>query len=85
MQRLAAPRQAFDHRDDRATPAPVSGRVRASSSTARFPVPPSALAVADWLKRRVESNGELAWWWTPQAEAALDVNRLLQSVEGREN
>jgi hypothetical protein len=43
------------------------------------------LAEAGWLERRREDDGPSTWWWTPAAEAALDLNALTQSVEGREN
>jgi hypothetical protein len=44
-----------------------------------------------WLRREFvpdPENGdsdELAWFWTPAAEHALDVNALLQGAQGREN
>jgi hypothetical protein len=32
---------------------------------------------AGWLERRtVDDTGDVAWFWTSQAEAALDVNAL---------
>ena len=34
------------------------------------------LAEAGWLERRTLDNGDASWWWTPQAETALDVNAL---------
>jgi hypothetical protein len=35
------------------------------------------LADAGWLERQtVEANGDTCWFWTPQAEAALDMNAL---------
>ena len=43
------------------------------------------LAEAGWLERRSEDDGPSTWWWTPEAEAALDLNALTASVEGREN
>jgi hypothetical protein len=43
------------------------------------------LAEAGWLQRRFQPDGELAWFWTPQAETTLDLTALLQSTEGREN
>lgn len=44
------------------------------------------LAEHGWLRRRfVTDDGEMSWWWTPQAEHALDVNQLVQSANGREN
>jgi hypothetical protein len=43
------------------------------------------LSDAGWLEQRTEPDGPSSWWWTPEAEAALDLNALNQSVEGREN
>jgi hypothetical protein len=43
------------------------------------------LAELGWLERRFQPDGELAWFWTPAAETALDVNSLLQGAEGRQN
>jgi hypothetical protein len=43
------------------------------------------LAEHGWLERRTEPNGDTSWWWTPQAETALDTTALVQSTEGREN
>ena len=43
------------------------------------------LAEAGWLERRFEPDGEISWWWTRQAETALDTSALMRSVEGREN
>jgi hypothetical protein len=43
------------------------------------------LADAGWLERRTEDDGPSTWWWTPEAEAALDMNALTESVEGRQN
>ncbi len=34
------------------------------------------LAEQGWLERRFEPDGEMSWWWTPQAETALDMNAL---------
>ena len=34
------------------------------------------LAEAGWLERRSEPDGPSSWWWTPQAEAALDMTGL---------
>ena len=42
------------------------------------------LAEHGWLERRIEPDGELSWWWTPQAEVALDVAALTDTT-GREN
>ncbi len=44
-----------------------------------------ALAEHGWLERRVEPDGELSWWWTAQAEVALDTHALIESVKGRHN
>jgi hypothetical protein len=43
------------------------------------------LAEGGWLERRFEADGEMSWWWTSQAEQALDVNRLVKSHDGRLN
>lgn len=43
------------------------------------------LAELGWLERRFQPDGELSWWWTREAEAALDVTALLQTTEGRLN
>jgi hypothetical protein len=44
------------------------------------------LHTAGWLERRwVDATGDVAYRWTEQAELALDVTGLTQSVEGREN
>jgi hypothetical protein len=41
---------------------------------------------AGWLERRtVDATGDTCWFWTREAEAALDMNALNQSVEGRQN
>jgi hypothetical protein len=42
------------------------------------------LCEAGWLERRWLPDGELAWFWTQQAETALDVHRLTD-VEDRKN
>jgi hypothetical protein len=42
------------------------------------------LAEQGWLERRFAGD-ELAWFWTAQAETALDLSALLQSAEGRQN
>jgi hypothetical protein len=35
------------------------------------------LSEAGWLERRtVDANGDTAWFWSPQAEAALDMAAL---------
>jgi hypothetical protein len=34
-----------------------------------------------WLERRyVDQTGDWAWFWTPQAETALDLNALTASA-----
>jgi hypothetical protein len=43
------------------------------------------LAELGWLERRFTSECELAWFWTAQAEQALDLSALMQSTECREN
>ena len=43
------------------------------------------LQEAGWLERRMEDNGHASWWWSQQAEGALDTNALTASVEGRQN
>jgi hypothetical protein len=43
------------------------------------------LAEQGWLERRFEENGDLSWWWTPQAETALNYGSLMNAAEGREN
>ena len=43
------------------------------------------LCEAGWLERRMLDNGHASWWWTEQAETALDLNALSESVQGREN
>jgi hypothetical protein len=42
------------------------------------------LAEHGWLERRFVGD-ELAWFWTPAAETALDLNGLLQAADGRQN
>jgi hypothetical protein len=35
------------------------------------------LCDAGWLERRtVDANGDIAWFWTAEAEAALDMSSL---------
>lgn len=49
---------------------------------------PEAVKLADagWLERRyVDATGDWSWFWTGQAEHALDTNALTESVKGREN
>jgi hypothetical protein len=43
------------------------------------------LSDAGWLERRtVDANGDTAWFWTSQAEAALDMNALRNRPGGHE-
>ena len=34
------------------------------------------LAEAGWLARRIEENGDISWWWTAQADVALELGAL---------
>jgi hypothetical protein len=43
------------------------------------------LAEKGWLERRVEPDGDASWWWTPAAEAALDMNALTSAYAGSVN
>ena len=44
------------------------------------------LCEAGWLERRtVDATGDAAWFWTAEAEGALDMSALNRSVEGRQN
>jgi hypothetical protein len=44
------------------------------------------LAEAGWLTRQfVGPDREMAWFWSREAEAALDMTQLMQGAEGREN
>jgi hypothetical protein len=43
------------------------------------------LAEHGWLERRFQPDGELAWFWTAEAEHAVDVNALMESAKGRQN
>lgn len=42
------------------------------------------LAELGWLERRFEPDGEMSWWWTQQAETALETSALT-NVAGRQN
>jgi hypothetical protein len=42
------------------------------------------LHVKGWLDMRTEHDGATSWWWTKEAETALDLSALTD-VEGREN
>ena len=39
---------------------------------------PDAVGLADagWLERRMLDDGDASWWWTSQAETALDITAL---------
>ena len=44
------------------------------------------LANAGWLERRtVADTDDVAFFWTREAEMALDIHALNQSAEGRQN
>jgi hypothetical protein len=49
------------------------------------------LAERGWLRREFvphpehHDKRELAWFWTDQAETALDTNALIQHAQGRHN
>ena len=44
------------------------------------------LCDAGWLERRtVDATGDTCWFWTREAETALDLNALNASVEERHN
>ena len=44
------------------------------------------LCDAGWLERRpVNDSDEVAYFWTREAETALDLNALNKSVEDRQN
>jgi len=49
--------------------------------------PPEAvrLSEAGWLERKMLDNGDAFWFWTAEAETALDMNALTQSASGRQN
>ena len=34
------------------------------------------LAEHGWLKRRVEADGQVSWWWSERADAAFDLTQL---------
>jgi hypothetical protein len=42
------------------------------------------LAEDGWLRREFV-DGELAWFWTDEAEVALHLGALMDSVQGRQN
>jgi hypothetical protein len=44
------------------------------------------LSEAGWLERRtVDANGDTCWFWTSQAEAALDMNALRRTGPADKN
>jgi hypothetical protein len=44
------------------------------------------LEEAGWLERRyVDATGDWAWFWTPEAETALDLNALRETAMGSTN
>jgi hypothetical protein len=44
------------------------------------------LCDAGWLERRpVNDSDDVAFFWTAEAETALDLNALTESVEDRHN
>ncbi len=42
------------------------------------------LAEHGWIERRLIGEDEV-WFWTPQAETALDTSALLRSADDRQN
>jgi hypothetical protein len=49
-------------------------------------LPPAVrLKEAGWLRRSMLPNGDACWSWSPQARAALHLNALKESLEGRVN
>jgi hypothetical protein len=49
----------------------------ASTSAAARSAAPTATAAHRWLERRtVDATGDTCWFWTEEAEAALDLNAL---------
>ena len=41
---------------------------------------------AGWLEQRtVDATGDTCWFWSREAEGALDLNALNRSVEDRQN
>ena len=43
------------------------------------------LAEAGWLERRSEDDGPSSWWWTAEAEAALDLSALRRTNQADMN
>jgi hypothetical protein len=44
-----------------------------------------ALLELGWLDYRFEENGDMSYWWTARAEAALDTNALMNSAKANVN
>jgi hypothetical protein len=44
-----------------------------------------ALAEAGWLERRIEPGGDMSWWWSAEAEMALDVGELFSTAQASVN
>jgi hypothetical protein len=40
---------------------------------------------AGWLEQRTEPDGPSSWWWTPEAETALDLNALRRDDDADKN
>jgi hypothetical protein len=43
------------------------------------------LARHGWLAEELLENGDTAWFWTQQAETALNLTKLVVDAEGRTN
>jgi hypothetical protein len=43
------------------------------------------LVDANWLRTEKKENGDVAYFLTQRAEAALEINGWLESTKGREN
>ena len=43
------------------------------------------LCDAGWLEQRTEPDGPSSWWWTPEAETALDLNALRRDDDADQN
>ncbi len=44
-----------------------------------------ALAERGWLRREFTADGELAWFWAKQGDAALRLSGLMHSADSRRN
>lgn len=40
------------------------------------------LAERGWLERRFQPDGELAWFWSPAGDQALELSSLLNDYQG---